>query len=238
MKYSTSLTEGEKKFLSVKNSGNKVKDCELHDFKKLIVFASVTYGVTQMPSPEEEKLLYHAIHSSYPHNTIEEVNYALFLNATGKQWERVQCFNLISIPFICDCMNKFIEWSQKMNNELKKKELPTPVADTSNDDEVEVDWIAWLERDKASTNKGFAIGLARIVITKLYNLAVLSDADFTQEDWKKFELHAFRQVQVKKRNLIKASIKSEFMTCLYDHLLKDEMLFNTVIQRLKQKTNE
>jgi hypothetical protein len=237
-KYTTSLTEGEKKFLSVINSGNKVKDCPLQEFKKMIVFASVTYGVTQMPSPEEEKLLYHAIHSSYPHNTIEEVNYALFLNATGKHWERVQCFNLISIPFICDCMNKYIEWARKMNNDLKKKELPKPVPATSDEDTKAVDWIAWLERDKASTNKGFAVGLARIVITKLYNLQVLSDDDIPDNEWKKFEVQTLKNIKVKQRNFIKVSIKAEFMACLYEYLLKDEMLFNTVIQRLKQKTNE
>jgi len=235
-KYKTSLTEDEKKFLLVRSTGNKVKDCEVNDFKKMIVFASVTYGVTQMPSQEEEKILYHAIQSTYPHYTIEEVNYALFLNATGKQWERVQCFNLISIPFLCDCMNKYIEWSRKTANEVKKKELPE-IKPATTDEDVQVNWIEWLERDRKSSLKGFAIGLSRIVITKLYNLQVLSDNDFTDEQWKKFEVQAFRQAQVIKRTGMKASLKTEFMSCLYEYLLTNETLFNTVIQRLKQKEN-
>ena len=237
MKYKNSLTEDEKKFVSVSNSGNKIKDCSIQELKKMIIFASVTYGVNHIPSMEEEKILYHAIHSTYPHYTIEELNYALFLNATGKHWERVQCFNLISIPFICDCMNQYIQWSRKMNNELKKKEiLELPSGD--NTPMNSINWIEWLERDKKNLENDFSVAFSRIVITKLYNLKVLSDDDFSESEWKEFELKSFRQVKIQNRKEKRTTIKMEMMICLYNHLLSSESLFNKVINRLKEKENE
>ncbi|CAB5223809.1 hypothetical protein UFOVP386_4 [uncultured Caudovirales phage] len=246
MKFKTSLTEDEKKYLDVSKSGNHIKDCNIQELKKMIIFASVTYGVNHIPSMEEEKILYHAIHSTYPHNTIEELNYALFLNATGKYWERIQCFNLISIPFLCDCMNQYIQWSRKMNNELKKKEI-LELKSSDEFSEEKINWIEWLERDKKSYKVGkegihpgmdmIPLSFSRVVISSLYNLQVLSDIDFSENEWKDFEVKAFRECQIQKRKKIKASIKTEMMICLYNHLLSKESLFNEVINRLKLKNH-
>lgn len=236
-KYKVSLTEVEQKYLSVSASTNKVKECTPQEFKKVILFACVTYGISAIPSPEEERLLYTAVQSCYPHNTIEELNYALFLNATGHHWERVQCYNLLSIPFLCDCMNRYVEWSRKLNLELRKKEVvetrPSHTLESGS-----VDWVQWLQRDKASKHQHVATAFSRLVITKLYNLGVLNDSDFTEQDWQAFEKNAEREYKQAKRTTEKPSKKTIFMSCVYAHVLSNEQLFNKVIQRLQDEKNK
>lgn len=210
----------------------------MQEFKKTILLACVTYGVSQIPSQEEVMLLYNAVQSCYPHHTIEEVNHALFLNATGQNWERVACYNLISVPFLCDCMNKYVEWSRKMVLDIKKKEhveiRPSHLLENAS----KIDWVEWLKRDKASQHKDVATALARLVISKLYNLQVLTDADFTDEEWQAFEKKAMQNYKVAKRTTGKASKKTEFMICVYAHILSTDKLFNTIIERLNQQSNE
>ena len=117
--FSRSLSAEEKAIADCVSSTNIRKISE-QQFRELIAQAAVVNSIKALPSDIEVTLLKEVVDTSYRWASIKDWQNAFLYNAIGKDFERVEAFNLFSVAFMSDVFKRYQEYKSKVWRELNK----------------------------------------------------------------------------------------------------------------------
>jgi hypothetical protein len=117
--FSRSLS-AEEKAIAECVSSPKLRSLTEQEFRELIAQAAVVNGIKALPSDIEVTLLKQVIETTYKSTSVKDWQNAFLYNAIGKDFERVDAFNLFSIAFMSDVFKRYEEYKSKVWRELNK----------------------------------------------------------------------------------------------------------------------
>ncbi len=101
-------------------SSPKLHSLSEQEFRELIAQAAVINSIKALPSDIEVTLLQQLTQTTYRSTSIKDWQNAFLYNAIGKDFERVEAFNLFSISFMADVLKRYEEYKSKVWRELNK----------------------------------------------------------------------------------------------------------------------
>jgi hypothetical protein len=124
--FNRSLSAEEKNIVDCISSP-KLRSLTEQEFRELIAQAAVVNGIKALPSDIEVTLLKQVVETAYRSTSVKDWQNAFLYNAIGKDFERVDAFNLFSIAFMSDVFKRYEEYKSKVWRELNKAlVLPEP----------------------------------------------------------------------------------------------------------------
>jgi hypothetical protein len=117
--FSRSLSDEESNVVEAINSP-KLHSLSEQEFRELIAQAAVINSIKALPSDIEVTLLQQLTQNTYRTTSIKDWQNAFLLNAVGKEWDRVDAYNLFSISFMADVFKRYEEYKAKTWRELNK----------------------------------------------------------------------------------------------------------------------
>ena len=106
-------------------SSPKLHSLSEQEFRELIAQAAVINSIKALPSDIEVTLLQQLTQSTYRSTSIKDWQNAFLYNAIGRDFERVEAFNLFSISFMADVFKRYEEYKSKVWRELNKALIMT-----------------------------------------------------------------------------------------------------------------
>jgi hypothetical protein len=108
-------------------SAPKIRSLSEQEFRELIAQAAVVNGIKSLPSDIEVTLLKQVVDTAHRWASVKDWQNAFLYNAIGKDFERVDAFNLFSVAFMSDVFKRYQEYKSKIWRELNKAlVLPEP----------------------------------------------------------------------------------------------------------------
>jgi hypothetical protein len=108
-------------------SSPKIRSLSEQEFRELIAQAAVVNGIKSLPSDIEVTLLKQVVDTAHRWASVKDWQNAFLYNAIGKDFERVDAFNLFSVAFMSDVFKRYQEYKSKVWRELNKAlVLPEP----------------------------------------------------------------------------------------------------------------
>ena len=121
------LLSAEEKNIVACMSSDKLIGLNEQEFRELIAQAAVVNGIKSLPSDIEVSLLKQVVLTTYMQLSVKDWQNAFLYNAIGKDFERVDAFNLFSVAFMSDVFKRYQEYKSKVWRELNKALiLPEP----------------------------------------------------------------------------------------------------------------
>jgi hypothetical protein len=121
------LLSAEEKNIVACMSSDKLVGLNEQEFRELIAQAAVVNGIKSLPSDIEVSLLKQVVENTYMQLSVKDWQNAFLYNAIGKDFERVDAFNLFSVAFMSDVFKRYQEYKSKVWRELNKALiLPEP----------------------------------------------------------------------------------------------------------------
>ena len=121
------LLSAEEKNIVACMSSDKLIGLNEQEFRELIAQAAVVNGIKSLPSDIEVSLLKQVVLTTYMQLSVKDWQNAFLYNAIGKDFERVDAFNLLSVAFMSDVFKRYQEYKSKVWRELNKAlVLPEP----------------------------------------------------------------------------------------------------------------
>lgn len=117
--FSRSLS-AEEKAIAACISSPKLSTISEQEFRELIAQAAVVNSIKSLPSDIEVNLLRQVADTTYKGLSIKDWQNAFLYNAIGKDFERVEPFNLFSVAFMSDVFKRYQEYKSKVWRELNK----------------------------------------------------------------------------------------------------------------------
>ena len=117
--FSRSLS-AEEKAIAECISSPKLHSLSEQEFRELIAQAAVINSIKALPSDIEVTILQQLTQNTYRSTSIKDWQNAFLYNAIGKDFERVEAFNLFSISFMADVLKRYEEYKSKVWRELNK----------------------------------------------------------------------------------------------------------------------
>lgn len=117
--FSRSLSAEESAIASCFSSPN-LRSISEQQFRELIAQAAVVNSIKALPSDIEVTLLKQVVDTSYRWASVKDWQNAFLYNAIGKDFERVEAFNLFSVAFMSDVFKRYQEYKAKVWRELNK----------------------------------------------------------------------------------------------------------------------
>jgi hypothetical protein len=246
LNYKSGLTANERAYLEAKEQA-RICDITMQMFKSLIARTIVISGIKQLPSSEEVAMLFtNAIHY-HPYMTIGEYALAFEMNAAGVEFPRVENYGMITIAFQSDVLKNYTNVRNQMNIALEKKKtkMETPVQQYHEP----IDWKEMFTTDIArwkNNERNAVMMLAPNFIAKFYELELINDDCWTDEQWKQWKFAArFQVIEEKKltktriermnkeeRQSFNLSVQSELMRRLYADIMDSTILQERIMSKL------
>lgn len=108
-------------------SAPKIRSLSEQEFRELIAQAAVVNGIKALPSDIEVTLLKQVVDTAHRWASVKDWQNAFLYNAIGKDFERIDAFNLFSVAFMSDVFKRYQEYKSKVWRELNKALiLPEP----------------------------------------------------------------------------------------------------------------
>lgn len=101
-------------------SAPKIRSLSEQEFRELIAQAAVVNGIKSLPSDIEVTLLKQVVDTAHRWASVKDWQNAFLYNAIGKDFERVDAFNLFSVAFMSDVFKRYQEYKAKVWRELNK----------------------------------------------------------------------------------------------------------------------
>ena len=117
--FNRSLSAEEKAIVACMSS-DKLIGLNEQEFRELIAQATVVNAIKSLPSDIEVNLLRQVIATTYKGLSIKDWQNAFLYNAIGKDFPRVEAFNLFSVAFMSDVFKSYEEYKSKVWKELNK----------------------------------------------------------------------------------------------------------------------
>ena len=240
------VTSYERAYLEAKEQA-RICDITMQMFKSLIARTIVISGIKQLPSVEEVQMLFtNAIHY-HPYMTIGEYALAFEMNAAGVEFTRVENFGMITIAFQSDVLKNYTNVRNKMNIDLEKKKtkMETPVQQYNEP----IDWKEMFQTDIArwkNNERNAVMILAPNFIAKFYELELINDDCWTDDQWKQWKFAArFQVIEEKKltktriermnkeeKHSFNLSVQNELMRRLYADIMDSTIMQERIMSKL------
>ena len=108
-------------------SSPKIRSLSEQEFRELIAQAAVVNGIKSLPSDIEVTLLKQVVDTAHRWASVKDWQNAFLYNAIGKDFDRIDAFNLFSVAFMSDVFKRYEEYKSKVWRELNKALiLPEP----------------------------------------------------------------------------------------------------------------
>ena len=245
--YNSGLTHNEKAYLTSLES-SKICDITLSIFKQNIAYGIVLYGIKNLPSDEETNLLYVTMQTHYPYLTTGEMALAFQLNAVGTEWERVECFGMMSVAFLSDVLKMYNEFKMKSNLSIDKKKAKIELPSNTSDEPV--DWLKMFTDDIEmwkENKRDYVLMLAPMKLRKLYELGAYTDATWSDDEWKRWQFMAykktldanqmsdykFKRLDKLSKDRIKEDYQAELSRLVYADIMDSHILQQKAKEKLK-----
>lgn len=218
-------------------SSPKLHSLSEQEFRELIAQAAVINSIKALPSDIEVTLLQQLTQNTYRSTSIKDWQNAFLLNAVGKEWERVDAYNLFSISFMADVLKRYEEYKSKVWRELNKA-LILPESQSKHVEPT--DPITALHEDAERYKNGKQTWVeisATYNCQRLFRKGIYKKSMWTPEVWERFEDIAKQKVEAKfkasNKVILGESAQSEF-----DALQKIELSRIVYIDIIKQINKE
>ena len=121
------LLSAEEKNIVACMSSDKLIGLNEQEFRELIAQAAVVNGIKSLPSDIEVMLLKQVVDTAHRWASVKDWQNAFLYNAIGKDFDRIDAFNLFSVAFMSDVFKRYEEYKSKVWRELNKALiLPEP----------------------------------------------------------------------------------------------------------------
>jgi len=196
----------------------------------------VINSIKALPSDIEVTLLQQLTQNTYRSTSIKDWQNAFLYNAIGKDFERVEAFNLFSISFMADVLKRYEEYKSKVWRELNKALIlpesePKEYAVTNPIDDLHAD----AERYKNGKHAWVEIS-APYNCQRLFRKGIYKKSQWLPEVWERFEDIAKQKVEAKFKSSNKV-ILGESAQSEFDALQKIELSRIVYIDIIKQINN-
>lgn len=114
------LLTAEEKAIAACISSPKLSTISEQEFRELIAQAAVVNSIKSLPSDIEVNLLRQVADTTYKGLSVKDWQNAFLYNAIGKDFERVEAFNLFSVAFMSDVFKRYQDYKSKVWRELNK----------------------------------------------------------------------------------------------------------------------
>lgn len=246
---SNGLTAEERELVTAANTGPRLGAMSLSEFKHALVRPMVTAGIKTLPSDLETQLLYDQVTKYYKHISLGDFYLAFELNSLGKIWPRVEHFNLFNLAFLSDVLTRYNESQGKAINQAKKINNQAQISETKPEVIPVAERKAILKdiitEDRALYLKkgldNYTAVLCMSLIRALYELQAVTDQSWTDKTWTEYAAKAKDKAKrealsagyyLTDKHRYKDNRLVELNRLLYVDIIKNEQLFNDVINKL------
>lgn len=218
-------------------SSPKLRSLSEQEFRELIAQAAVVNGIKALPSDIEVTLLKQVIETTYRSTSVKDWQNAFLYNAIGKDFERVDAFNLFSIAFMSDVFKRYEEYKSKVWRELNKA-LILPEAEPKHAEAT--DPLTALHADVQRWQEGKESWVeiaAPYNCQRLFRKGIYKKSQWDAEVWQRFDDLAKQKTEAKfkaaQRVVLGPSAQEEF-----DNFQKIELSRLIYIDIIKQLIKE
>ena len=202
-------------------------------------------GIKQLPSQEEFTILSQLIVEKYGNITLGEMQLAFDLNALGTEWTRIEHYNMFSVQYVSDVLTRYIEYSRKAIQDIsKKEERKQMLVEERVNIQALYDMLVADKQDEYFEKK--IRYTAPLIMQSLIKRGYFKDEYISDE--------LFNEIKIKVKSKMyqimgdwdrskysseewKSMIKTEQINqvkCeVYKHIIKNEELFNTIMNNIK-----
>ena len=195
-------------------SAPKIRSLSEQEFRELIAQAAVVNGIKALPSDIEVTLLKQVVDTAHRWASVKDWQNAFLYNAIGKDFERVDAFNLFSVAFMSDVFKRYEEYKSKVWRELNKALiLPEPepkhVEPTDPLTALHIDVQRWQEGKETWVEISAPYNCQR-----LFRQGIYKKSDWDAEVWARFDDLAKQKTEAKfkaaQRVVLGPSAQEEF----------------------------
>ena len=203
-------------------SSPKIRSLSEQEFRELIAQAAVVNGIKSLPSDIEVMLLKQVVDTAHRWASVKDWQNAFLYNAIGKDFDRIDAFNLFSVAFMSDVFKRYEEYKSKVWRELNKALiLPEPEIIRAQPTDPLTALHADVERWKEGKDTWVEIS-APYNCQRLFRQSIYKKSEWDAEVWARFEDIAKQKTEAKfkasNRVVLGSSAQEEF-----DNLQKIEL---------------
>lgn len=168
-------------------SSPKLSSISEQEFRELIAQAAVVNSIKSLPSDIEVNLLRQVADTTYKGLSVKDWQNAFLYNAIGKDFERVEAFNLFSVAFMSDVFKRYQDYKSKVWRELNKvlilpESEPTHVEATDPLTALHADVQRWREGKESWVEIAAPYNCQR-----LFRKGIYKKSQWSAEVWQRFD---------------------------------------------------
>ena len=193
------LLSAEEKNIVACMSSDKLIGLNEQEFRELIAQAAVVNGIKSLPSDIEVSLLKEVVLITYMQLSVKDWQNAFLYNAIGKDFERVDAFNLFSVAFMSDVFKRYQEYKAKVWRELNKA-LIVPENEPKHIEATDPITLLHTHVDLWNNGKETWVEIsAPYNCQRLFKQGIYKKSMWASEVWARFEDIAKQKVEAKFR---------------------------------------
>ena len=191
------LLSAEEKNIVACMSSDKLIGLNEQEFRELIAQAAVVNGIKSLPSDIEVSLLKQVVENTYMQLSVKDWQNAFLYNAIGKDFERVDAFNLFSVAFMSDVFKRYQEYKSKVWRELNKA-LILPEAEPKHVEATDPLTALNLDVQRWQDGKDTWVEIsAPYNCQRLFRQGIYKKSDWDAEVWARFDDLAKQKTEAK-----------------------------------------
>jgi len=215
-------------------SAPKIRSLSEQEFRELIAQAAVVNGIKSLPSDIEVTLLKQVVDTAYRWASVKDWQNAFLYNAIGKDFERVDAFNLFSVAFMSDVFKRYQEYKSKVWRELNKALiLPEPEIVRAEPTDPLTALQADVERWKDGKDTWVEIS-APYNCQRLFRQGIYKKSEWDAEVWARFDDLAKQKTEAKfkaaQRVVLGPSAQEEFDS--YQKIELSRLIYIDIIKKI------
>lgn len=180
-------------------SAPKIRSLSEQEFRELIAQAAVVNGIKALPSDIEVTLLKQVVDTAHRWASVKDWQNAFLYNAIGKDFERVDAFNLFSVAFMSDVFKRYQEYKAKVWRELNKA-LIVPENEPKHIEATDPITLLHTHVDLWNSGKETWVEIsAPYNCQRLFKQGIYKKSMWASEVWARFEDIAKQKVEAKFR---------------------------------------
>lgn len=231
--FSRSLT-AEEKAIAACVSSPKLSSISDQEFRELIAQAAVVNSIKSLPSDIEVNLLRQVADTTYKGLSIKDWQNAFLYNAIGKDFERVEAFNLFSVAFMSDVFKRYQDYKSKVWRELNKvlilpESEPQHVEATDPLTALHADVQRWREGKESWVEIAAPYNCQR-----LFRKGIYKKSQWSEEVWQRFDDLAKAKTEAKfksaNRVVLGPSAQEEFDN--YQKIELSRLIYIDIIKKI------
>ena len=215
-------------------SAPKIRSLSEQEFRELIAQAAVVNGIKSLPSDIEVTLLKQVVDTAHRWASVKDWQNAFLYNAIGKDFERVDAFNLFSVAFMSDVFKRYQEYKSKVWRELNKA-LVLPEPEPKHVEATDPLTALNLDVERWSAGKETWVEIsAPYNCQRLFRQGIYKKSEWDAEVWARFDDLAKQKTEAKfkasNRVVLGPSAQEEFDS--YQKIELSRLIYIDIIKKI------